>query len=145
MAESAELTPQSRVLDVGTGSGYAAAVFAHIAEHVWSVERFAELARSAKERFLELDIPNVTVIEGDGALGFPDAAPFDAIIVGAASPNVPKPLLEQLNKNGKLVIPVGDLTFQELTVVKKSATGFQLCNAGACRFVPLVSPAAFTA
>ncbi len=144
MAECAKLTNRSRVLDVGTGSGYAAAVCAKIADHVWSIERFPKLAQTAERRLKELDIHNITVIEGDGALGFPDAAPFDAILVGAAAPNVPKLLLDQLSDSGTLVIPVGDLAFQELVVVTKSSTGLHQKNAGGCRFVPLVSPKAFT-
>lgn len=145
MAEHARLSDTSRVLEVGTGSGYAAAVFARIASHVWTIERLDQLAREAEQRFVDLGISNVTTIVGDGALGFPNAAPFDAIIVAAAAPNAPLPLLEQLADGGRLVIPVGDRAFQDLIVVECTADGYREQAAGSCRFVPLVSPEAFDA
>lgn len=145
MAEQARLAPSSRVLEVGTGSGYAAAVFARIAHHVWTIERLDQLAQEAKQRFVDLSIDNVTTVVGDGALGYPDAAPFDAIIVAAAAPNAPLPLLEQLDDGGLLVIPVGDRAFQDLQVIERTAGGYREHAAGSCRFVPLVSPEAFGA
>ena len=143
MAEEARLNRHSRVLEVGTGSGYAAAVFAKIARHVWTVERIKQLADDARRRFAELGSDNITTIVGDGAVGHPDAAPYDAIIVAAAAPDTPKQLREQLAIGGNLVIPVGDRAFQDLCVVRRTTDGYSQHSAGSCRFVPLVSPAAF--
>ncbi len=143
MAEQAGLNRRSRVLEIGTGSGYAAAVFARIATHVWTIERLSSLAEDADERFAELGLDNITTIVGDGAIGFPDAAPYDAIIVAAAAPYTPTQLRDQLAVGGNLVIPVGDRAFQDLCVIKRTAGGYAEHSAGACRFVPLVSPEAF--
>lgn len=143
MAEQAHLSEHSRVLEVGTGSGYAAAIFAEIAYHVWTIERLEKLAREAEQRFAEMDTKNVTVIVGDGALGHPAEAPFDAIIVAAAAPCPPPPLLQQLSEGGLLVIPIGDRAYQDLTVVERTPDGFRDYDAGSCRFVPLVSPKGF--
>lgn len=143
MAEQAGLNRRSRVLEVGTGSGYAAAVYARIAKHVWTIERLSELADEARQRFITLGSDNITTIVGDGADGLPEAAPFDAIIVAAAAPNTPMPLREQLAIDGNLVIPVGDRAFQDLLVIRRTTSGYTEHSAGACRFVPLVSPEAF--
>jgi protein-L-isoaspartate(D-aspartate) O-methyltransferase len=143
MAEHARLTRRSKVLEIGTGSGYAAAVFAKIADHVWTVERLPELAESAELRFAGLGIDNITTIVGDGAVGYPAAAPFDAIIVAAAAPTPPKPLLEQLAVGGILVIPVGDRSFQDLAIIEREEHEYTERSAGSCRFVPLISPEAF--
>jgi protein-L-isoaspartate(D-aspartate) O-methyltransferase len=143
MADHARLTRRSRVLEIGTGSGYAAAVFAKIANHVWTVERLGELAKSAERRFEDLKIDNITTVVGDGGSGYPAAAPFDAIIVAAAAPSAPRPLLEQLAMGGVLVIPLGDRSFQELSIVERTAQGYAEQYAGSCRFVPLISPEAF--
>lgn len=143
MAEQARLNRHSRVLEIGTGCGYAAAVFARIAKHVWTIERLRALAESARRHFVELDITNITTVVGDGAVGHPDAAPFDAIIVAAASPRVPEQLRSQLAVGGNLVIPVGNRAFQDLRIVTRTAGGCVERSAGACRFVPLVSPEAF--
>jgi len=143
MAECAQLTRTSKVLEIGTGSGYAAAVIAHIVKHVWTVERLQELAEDSKKRFRELGITNVTTLVTDGALGHEAAAPYDAIIVSAAAPSPPKSLQEQLALDGHLVVPVGDRSFQDLCVIRRTATGYSERSHGACRFVPLVSPEAF--
>jgi protein-L-isoaspartate(D-aspartate) O-methyltransferase len=143
MAEQAGLNRQSRVLEIGTGSGYAAAVFARIAKHVWTIERLSDLADEARQRFVALGLDNITTIVGDGAIGLPEAAPFDAIIVAAAAPHTPTPLRDQLAVDGSLVIPVGDRAFQDLLVIRRTASGYTEHSAGACRFVPLVSPEAF--
>lgn len=143
MAEHARLTRRSKVLEVGTGSGYAAAVFAHISNHVWTVERLQQLADEAQRRFSDLGIDNITTVVGDGALGYEEAAPYDAIIVAAAAPFTPLHLREQLAVDGRLVIPVGGRTFQDLLVIRRESSGYSERSAGSCRFVPLVSPEAF--
>ena len=143
MAEHARLNRRSKVLEIGTGSGYAAAVFAKIAKHVWTVERLADLADAAERLFVELCIDNITVVVGDGAVGHPEAAPYDAIIVAAAAPHIPERLREQLAVGGNLVIPVGDRAFQDLCIMTRTGKGYEKRSAGACRFVPLVSPEAF--
>lgn len=143
MAEHAHLNRKSKVLEIGTGSGYAAAVFARIAQHVWTVERLSKLAEDAKRLFADLRIQNITTVVGDGATGYPDAAPFDAIIVAAAAPSAPSPLLDQLAVGGHLVIPVGDRSFQELSVFSRTPHGYDERSAGSVRFVPLISPEAF--
>ncbi len=135
----------SRVLEVGTGSGYQTAVLAKIASHVWTIERLTELLTSAAERLRSIAISNVSCIEGDGALGYPPSAPFDGILVTAAAPWPPAGLLGQLALGGRLVIPIGDLAGQRLTVYEKTTAGVSARAAMACRFVPLVSPQAFNA
>lgn len=143
MAEHARISRRSKVLEIGTGSGYAAAVLAKIADKVWTVERLPELASRAERRFESLGIDNITTVVGDGAVGVPAASPFDAIIVSAAAPSAPKPLLDQLAIGGHLVVPVGDHSFQDLSIIVRTSTGYSERNAGACRFVPLISPEAF--
>jgi protein-L-isoaspartate(D-aspartate) O-methyltransferase len=144
MTQAADLDRHSRVLEVGTGSGYQTAILAKLASHVWSVERIPELSGRAKQTLTGLGFTNVTYVEGDGALGFPYAAPYDAIVVAAAAPGPPTPLIEQLAANGRLVIPIGVRDLQVLTVFRKTPTGIKsVPTAGTCRFVPLVSPAAF--
>jgi protein-L-isoaspartate(D-aspartate) O-methyltransferase len=143
MAEQARLTRRSKVLEVGTGSGYAAAVFAKIANHVWTIERLQPLADEARHRFAEMGFDNITTVVADGALGYGAASPYDAIIVAAAAPFAPLQLREQLALGGRLVIPVGDRTFQDLCVIERTETGYSERTAGSCRFVPLVSPEAF--
>jgi protein-L-isoaspartate(D-aspartate) O-methyltransferase len=143
MTEAMGMTRRSRVLEIGTGSGYQAAVLAKIAQHVWTIERFEELRGRAEQRLTQLGIANVTVIHGDGAAGHPPAAPYDAILVTAAAPTPPPPLLDQLSPGGRLVIPVGDLALQQLMVYERTDTGFRKRAVTPCRFVPLVSPHAF--
>lgn len=144
MTQEAGLDRHARVLDVGTGTGYQAAILAKIAYHVWTIERIVELAREAEARLANLGVRNVTSLVGDGAMGHAEAAPYDAIVVAAAAPEPPTALLEQLAVQGRLVIPLGDRALQELTVVERTATGFRHHMAGACRFVPLVSSEAFS-
>jgi len=114
MTELLALKGDERVLEVGTGSGYQAAILAELAKEVITIERIPELARRAQRVLTDLGYRNVTVLVGDGSLGAPDFAPFDAIIVTAAAPHPPKALLEQLKDGGRLVIPIGDRTLQEL-------------------------------
>jgi len=122
MTELLELQPHERVLEIGTGSGYQSAVLAQLAKEVYTIEIVPELARSAADRLKELHIENVTVREGDGYRGWPEKAPFDAIIVTAAPERIPQPLIDQLAPGGVMVIPVGGF-FQELKVFRKSADG----------------------
>jgi protein-L-isoaspartate(D-aspartate) O-methyltransferase len=117
MAQALELQPSDRVLEVGTGSGYAAAILSKLAAEVFTVERYASLARVAEERLEKLGCHNVHVMHGDGTLGWPVFAPFDAIVVAAGGPEVPEKLRQQLKIGGRLLIPVGDIRDQELILV----------------------------
>jgi protein-L-isoaspartate(D-aspartate) O-methyltransferase len=143
MTGEAGITRTSRVLEIGTGSGYQTAVLARIARHVWTVERIADLLASAADRLAELGITNVSFLQGDGALGHAPYAPFDAIVVTAAAPSPPPCLLEQLAPDGRLVIPIGDLASQRLVVYHRVGDGYEKRATTPCRFVPLLSPHAF--
>jgi protein-L-isoaspartate(D-aspartate) O-methyltransferase len=140
MTEALELKPRDRVLEVGTGSGYAAAILGAIAREVYTVERHAELAEQAARRLQAEGFDNVFVFHGDGTLGWPDHAPYDAIVVAAGGPEVPQPLLDQLAIGGRLVIPVGEeKNLQKLIRVTRTATGgYQREDLGDVRFVPLI-------
>ncbi len=122
MTELADLTPNERVLEIGTGSGYQSAVLSRLAGEVYSVEIVPELARASDERLRQLGYKNVTVREGDGYRGWAEHAPFDAILVTAAPDRIPQPLLDQLAPGGRMVIPVGSF-FQELKVLSKDKNG----------------------
>jgi len=138
MAESLELAGTESVLEVGAGSGYAAAVLGALAVRVVSVEIIPALAQLARENLRRTGREtNVTVVCGDGSLGYPEAAPFDAISVAAGAPEIPAALLEQLKDPGRLVIPVGDYGDQELRVVSKQGGRIDYRVAVLCRFVPL--------
>jgi len=143
MTAEAHLTRHSQVLEIGTGTGYHAAVLANLARSVWTVERVPEMVREAAGRLARLGLTNVTCLVGDGGLGHAPAAPYHAIVVAAAVPAPPPRLLNQLDLWGRLVIPVGDRSLQELMVYQRTPTGFDARSAGACRFVPLLSPAGF--
>lgn len=144
MTEALQLSGSERVLEVGTGSGYQAALLSHLAASVVSVERVAPLAAEAVERLQELAVENVTVhVAADDALGWPADAPYEGIIVTAAAPEVPMELLEQLAMGGRLVIPVGGKDLQELVRIVKTPEGALRHNLGACRFVPLVGRSAW--
>ena len=117
MTELLELTPQSRVLEIGTGSGYQAAILAELAGDVVSVERFSHLAETARETLESLEYGNLTVVVGDGSLGWPERAPYDGIIVTAAAPALPPSLRSQLAPGGRLVCPVGSRDLQQLKAV----------------------------
>jgi protein-L-isoaspartate(D-aspartate) O-methyltransferase len=143
MTEALELSAGDRVLEIGTGSGYQAAVLSKIAQTVYSVERFASLARSAAERFENLGYTNIHVLTGDGTLGWPDHAPYDAVIVTAGAPEIPKPLLEQLAAGGRLVIPVGSNPYVQTLVRVRKLKGKKYEREELChvRFVPLIGAA----
>jgi protein-L-isoaspartate(D-aspartate) O-methyltransferase len=139
MTQALRLTPTGRVLEIGTGSGYQSAVLAQITPHVWSVETLPELAQAAQERLRELGCP-VQVKVGDGRLGWPEHAPYDAIIVTAASPDVPPALVAQLADNGRLVIPVGESAWdQTLWLVERVQGRLRRQQLAEVRFVPLVA------
>jgi protein-L-isoaspartate(D-aspartate) O-methyltransferase len=138
MAESLELAGAETVLEVGAGSGYAAAVLGALASRVVSIEIIPALAQLALENLRRTGSDtNVTVVRGDGSLGYPEAAPFDAISVAAGAPDIPAALLDQLKDPGRLVIPVGDYGDQELRVVTKRHGHIDYRVAVLCRFVPL--------
>jgi protein-L-isoaspartate(D-aspartate) O-methyltransferase len=139
MAEQARIEPDDRVLEVGTGSGYGAAVLGCIAAEVWTIERHAELVAQAARVLNAEGFDNVHVVEGDGTLGWPDAAPFDAIVVTAGAPDPPDALCRQLVDGGRLVIPVGQSRHsQELLRITRRGDSFQTEDLAAVRFVPLV-------
>lgn len=143
MCEVAALTGVETVLEVGTGSGYAAAVLARLARMVYSVECVEGLAERARARLDTLGIQNVVVLSRDGSLGLPEHAPFDVIIVAAAAPEIPRPLLEQLAPEGRLVIPVGDDDVQTLVRIRRVAGHWREEYFGECRFVPMTGKHGF--
>ncbi len=139
MLELLRLEPSSKVLEIGTGSGYQTAILAKLAAHVYSVERHADLAREAEKNLFRLGLANVTVVVGDGAQGLPEFAPFDAIVVSAAAGEIPGPLFTQLREGGRMIIPVGPPEVQELQLVRKREGKPLITLLDGCRFVPLVS------
>jgi protein-L-isoaspartate(D-aspartate) O-methyltransferase len=139
MTAALQLGPNDRVLEIGTGSGFAAAILGRIAKEVYTIERHAELAERAAHRLRELGFHNVTVHQGDGTLGWPEHAPYDAIVVTAGGPQVPQALLDQLAVGGRLVIPVGEeRNLQRLVRITRNAEGLQHEELGDVRFVPLI-------
>ncbi len=138
MLEALQLEPSDTVLEIGTGSGYQAALLAELCRHVYSIERHAALAREAEQALARLGYSNVTVLVGDGSAGLPQFAPYDAIIVSAAAPQVPPPLFEQLREGGRMVVPVGPAACQELQLVRKQDGEPLITLLEGCRFVPLV-------
>ncbi|MDX2021458.1 MAG: protein-L-isoaspartate(D-aspartate) O-methyltransferase [Deltaproteobacteria bacterium] len=145
MVQALQLRGQEKVLEVGTGSGYGAAVLAHLSREVFTIERLPSLARAAARRLAEDGCHNVHVLEGDGTLGHPMQAPFDAIVVAAGAPQVPEALLSQLAVGGRLVIPVGqDLDDQNLMLVRRlAANEYQAQHLADVRFVPLLGAQGF--
>jgi protein-L-isoaspartate(D-aspartate) O-methyltransferase len=138
MAQQLELEAGDRVLEVGTGCGYAAAVLGRIAAEVWTIERHPELAHQAHDLLVELGYGNVHVLVGDGSTGYPDAAPYEAIVAAAAGLRVPDALLEQLADGGRLVMPVGGSGGQQLVRVRKRGDVNEVEQLGGVRFVPLI-------
>ena len=125
-----------KVLEVGTGCGYQAAVLARVAAEAFSIERIGALAEKARANLRPLRIPNLRLVHGDGYKGLPEAAPFDAVVVAAAAPEVPRALLDQLARGGRLVLPVGT-DEQQLRVFERTASGFRESRMDAVRFVPM--------
>src|SRR5271157_3260250 len=138
MVEALELRPQDRVLEVGTGTGYEAAILGELAAEVWTIERHQELSDKAREILARLGYTNVHVVQGDGSLGLPPQAPFDKILVAAAAPRIPESLVAQLVDGGRLVVPVGDRYEQQVHVVRKLGDEIAVTMHDLCRFVPLV-------
>jgi protein-L-isoaspartate(D-aspartate) O-methyltransferase len=136
MTELARLSPGDRVLEVGTGSGYQAAILAECGVEVYSIERLAELAEKASQRLLDLGLL-VHLRVGDGARGWPEHAPYQAILVTAAPAHVPPDLLEQLDQGGRLVVPEGGREGQVLRVYRRTEEGFEVSDHGTVLFVPL--------
>lgn len=138
MTELLELKGDEKVLEIGTGSGYQAAILSLLASEVFSIERIETLAIKAKGLFQELGYTNIHVLVKDGTLGLPEQAPFDGIIVTAASPDIPDTYIQQLKINGILVIPVGSRYSQTLHKVTKTPKGIKTSISTACVFVPLI-------
>ena len=136
MTESLRLKRDEKVLEIGTGSGYQAAVLAELAREVYTIEIVEKLASTAKKRLESLGYNNITVKAGDGYIGWEEHAPFDAIIVTCAPPYVPKPLLEQLKEGGRMVIPVGEF-YQELELLEKKEGKIKTTTIAPVRFVPM--------
>ena len=136
--ERLDAQPGDRVLEIGTGSGYQTALLAGLAREIFTVERLAPLAKSARARLEALGCTNIRFKVGDGSLGWPEQAPFDRIAVSASSPDIPPALTAQLADGGRLVIPVGGPGRQDLMVVTRTARGLERANAGECVFVKLI-------
>jgi protein-L-isoaspartate(D-aspartate) O-methyltransferase len=144
MTELLELRGPERVLEIGTGSGYQAAILCELAAAVYSVERIPQLAERARAALAQRGYSNVSVRLGDGSMGWPEEAPFDRILVAAASPEVPSALREQLADNGLIVVPVGDLRgAQDLVIARRTGSTISLRTSIGCRFVPLLGRGAF--
>ena len=138
MTQLLELRGPEKVLEVGTGSGYQTAVLAELARRVCSIERLPRLAERARGLLEQLGYDNVWVRVGSGTLGWPDEAPFDRILVTAGGPSIPPPLFQQLAEGGRMVVPVGDIANQTLTVVEKVRGEMKTRSHGDCKFVKLV-------
>ena len=138
MTELLELDGTQKVLEIGTGSGYQAAVLAELSLEVFTIERIVSLSERAKNKFSDLSYANIHVKADDGTLGWPEEAPFDRIIITAGSPEIPKPLIEQLTEGGIIIIPVGDLYSQQLLKYRKSGKNSIIEYHTPCVFVPLI-------
>jgi len=137
MTQALEPSPEHRVLEIGTGSGYQAAILAELVQHVYTIEIVPDLAERARETLDQLGYKNVSVRAGNGYLGWPEHAPFDRIIVTAAPESVPPALVEQLRVGGLMAIPVGTV-IQELQILRRTATGTEILQTVPVRFVPMV-------
>ncbi len=138
MTVALRLNRSDRVLEIGTGCGYQAAILSCLAREVLTIERRPELASAASDRLARLGYDNVHVHCGDGTLGLREFSPFNAILVAAAAPAVPQPLLGQLAEGGRMILPVGDSEHQELRLIEKQSNVFHTSALEGCRFVPLV-------
>jgi len=132
------LQPTDRVLEIGTGSGFQTAVLAHLAGHVYSVERIRELSQRARIAIDNLRLSNIALLVGDGTIGWSRYAPYDAILVTAGSPSLPPALVDQLASGGRMLIPIGGRDAQQLTLVTKTEQGIETSDVAACVFVPLL-------
>lgn len=138
MTELLQLKGGEKVLEIGTGSGYQAAVLAELSREVFTIERVAALAKRAEERFQSLGYNNIQVRVGDGTLGWPEKSPFDRVVITAGSPRIPQPVIEQLSDEGIIVAPIGDCFSQQLTIIKKSKGALSEQLHTPCMFVPLI-------
>jgi len=138
MTESLELSGEEKVLEIGTGSGYQTAILAELVTEVYSIERINELAEKADKLLVNLGYQNIKIKIADGTLGWPEASPFDRIIITAASNVIPEPLIKQLNENGILIAPLGRSFGQVLTLAKKKVGMLQYQEICGCSFVPLI-------
>lgn len=138
MLQKLELQPTDRVLEVGTGTGYQAAILGELVAEVWTIERHRELAQKAEAILRDLGCTNVHVLHADGSRGLAQHAPYDKIVVAAAAPRIPESLAEQLRDGGKMILPVGTRDEQQLQSVRKSGEQLNVANEELCRFVPLV-------
>jgi protein-L-isoaspartate(D-aspartate) O-methyltransferase len=143
ICQAAEVREGDRILDIGTGSGYQAAVLAELGAQVYTVERIPDLAARARERLAGAGYESVAVHVGDGSLGLPEHGPYDAIVVAAAAPAMPESLYEELRERGRLVVPVGGQEGQRLEVIVRSPEGPAVARSVSCRFVPLVGAEGF--
>lgn len=144
MLESLSLTSSDKVLEIGTGSGYQTALLAELVAQVFSIERHASLAQAASDVLGRLGYGNVHGRLGDGSVGWPEEAPFDAIIVSAAVPQVPPSLIAQMKEGGRLIAPVGTPDVQELQLIRKAGSELLVRPLDGCRFVPLLGKEGFT-
>ena len=139
MTQALQIRKTDRVLEIGTGSGYQAAILAELAEIVYSIERLDTLSSRARTNLYSQGYNNIYLISGDGTLGLPEYAPFDKIIVTAAAPKTAETLLSQLKEGGKMVVPVGNRSIQDLKLIEKALNGRTYRKSlGGCRFVPLI-------
>lgn len=138
MTQLLELKGDERVLEIGTGSGYQAAILTRLCQWVYTVEALEKLSQRARQTIALCGYSNITFLVSDGSRGWPDESPFDGIIVTAGAPDIPRPLMDQLREGGVLVIPVGDRWSQTLKRVTKTARGFDVENHTGCRFVDLI-------
>jgi protein-L-isoaspartate(D-aspartate) O-methyltransferase len=136
--ELLQLTGKERVLEIGTGSGYQTVLLSHLASQVFSIERVGSLVTQARDAIRAAGAPNVSLLAGDGTLGWREYAPYDAILVTAGSPDIPTPLAEQLSEGGRMLIPIGDREEQILTLFTKRGEELERRDIGAARFVPLI-------
>ncbi|MGB7684707.1 MAG: protein-L-isoaspartate(D-aspartate) O-methyltransferase [Solirubrobacterales bacterium] len=143
ICQAMELSGTERVLEIGTGSGYSAAVLSQLAAEVVSVERYESLSRAAREALAEIGVTNVELLVGDGSRGVPERAPFDAIAVHATAPAAPPALIEQLVDGGRLVLPIAMKEADMLTVLRRRGEEVEAKAIGPCRFVPLIGEEGF--
>ena len=139
MLQALALQPPHTVLEIGTGSGYQTALLAELTHHVYSLERIPSLAGNAASTLSRLGYKNTTILSADGTRGLPEHAPYDAIIVAAAAPEIPQPLLDQLRDGASMAIPVGPSCTQQLLLIRKHADHPTITYLDPCRFVPLIS------
>ncbi|MFH1577685.1 MAG: protein-L-isoaspartate(D-aspartate) O-methyltransferase [Candidatus Omnitrophota bacterium] len=144
MTESLDLSKEQRVLEIGTGSGYQTAILAELSDQVYSIERLPELANASKELLAGLNYSNIQIKSADGTLGYPEEAPFSRIIITAATPQTPLPLIEQLAEGGKMVLPLGETFTQVLTLIAKSNGQLKKETICSCVFVPLIGKYGFS-